>query len=215
MTSNNPNRTGIRDLELDFVPALTNAGTAPVTNASVEFTCGNPACSSNPGAARIVTSGAVTTNLVQGAFQVRYASNLAVGDPFINVTNTGAISTTAFPTRNGSICENVYTFSPDEQMIACYSCPLTPNALASLSVRSDLISNSLFPGIPTSIVVKLVASGGILPNGTCNSPDVGSSTNPLVPGLAAWGTSVHALPVTAGTSAATFGVAETPFIQAR
>ena len=34
---------------------------------------------------------------------------------------------------------------------------------------------------------------------------------PLTPGLQAWGTTIHALPVTAGTPATTYGVTETPF----
>src|SRR5438105_5887097 len=52
-------------------------------------------------------------------FQVRYASNLAIGDSVVNITNTGASSTVAFPTQNGNLCANVYTFSPDEQLISC------------------------------------------------------------------------------------------------
>lgn len=132
------------------------------------------------------------------AFQVRYAANLSIGDSFIDITNTGASSTTAFPAQNGNLCVNVYTFSPDEQMVSCCACPVTPNGLASLSVRNDLISNTLTPGVPTSVVVKLVATT--------------AGTNQLTTGLAAWGSTLHALPVTAGTPATTFGIAETRFI---
>ena len=91
-------------------------------------------------------------------FQVRYASNLAVGDSVVNITNTGASSTVAFPTQNGNICANVYVFSPDEQLISCCTCLVTPDGLISLSARNDLISNTLTPGVPTSITVKLVSS---------------------------------------------------------
>ena len=42
---------------------------------------------------------------------------------------------------NDNICVNVYTFSPDEQMISCCSCLVTPDSLVSLSARNDLISN--------------------------------------------------------------------------
>src|SRR5690242_14154569 len=90
------------------------------------------------------------------AFQVRYASNLNIGDSLINMTNTGAASTVAFPTQNGNLCANVYTFSPDEQLISCCSCPITPDGLVSLSAKNDLISNTLTPGVPTSIVVKVL-----------------------------------------------------------
>lgn len=143
-------------------------------------------------------------------FQVRYASNLAIGDSVVNITNTGARSTVAFPTQDGTLCVNVYAFSPDEQLVSCCTCPVTPDGLASLSARNDLINNTLTPGVPTAIVIKLVASAG---TSTCNgaAATIGTGTNVLVPGLAAWGTTIHALPVTPGTPATTFGVTETAF----
>jgi hypothetical protein len=110
-------------------------------------------------------------------FQVRYAANLAAGDSVINITNTG--------TTGGNICVNVYTFSPDEQLVSCCSCVVTPNALMSLSAKNDLISNTLTPAVPGSIVVKLLATDN--PQ-TCNAAAPG---NPTV-GLAAWGTTIHA-----------------------
>ncbi len=152
-----------------------------------------------------------------GPFQVRYASNLAIGDSVINITNTGATSTTAFPTQNGTICVNAYTFSPDEQLISCCSCPVTPDGLVSLSVRNDLISNTLTPGVPTSVVVKLLATDGGVggnPGGVlvCNAATVAAGgINLPVAGMAAWGTTIHALPVTPGSPATTFGVTETKF----
>jgi hypothetical protein len=108
--------------------------------------------------------------------QVRYAANLAAGDSVVNITNTGA--------TGGNICVNVYTFSPDEQLIACCSCVVTPNGLVSLSARADLISNTLTPAVPGSIVVKLLSTTG----GACNAAAPGA----LAPGLAAWGTTIHA-----------------------
>ena len=151
-------------------------------------------------------------------FQVRYAANLAIGDSVVDFTNTGASSTVAFPTQNGNICVNVYAFSPDEQEVSCCTCLVTPNGLQSLSARNDLISNTLTPGVPTGIVIKLLASQGIAGGATavsqCNAATVGTGANVLVPGLAAWGTTIHALPVTPGTPATTFGVTETPFTNA-
>src|SRR5947209_6415576 len=98
-------------------------------------------------------------------FQVGFAANLNVGDSVINITNSGASSTTpgapVVPgtTLNGNLCANVYTFSPDEQLISCCACTVTPNALVSLSARNDLISNTLTPAVPTSIVTKILFSG--------------------------------------------------------
>ena len=152
-------------------------------------------------------------------FQVRYASNLNIGDSVINITNTGASSTVAFPTQNGNLCVNVYTFDRNEELISCCSCLVTPDALVSLSARNDLISNTLTPGVPTSIVVKLLSSLGGTTAASCNASTVTATGVPatpnlVAPGLAAWGTTLHALPVTPGTPATTYGVTETAFTPA-
>ena len=129
-------------------------------------------------------------------FQVRYAANLNFGDAFIDLSNSGASSTVAFPTQNGNICANVYTYSPDEQLISCCSCNITPNALVSLSVRNDLISNTLTPAVPTSVVVKLLGSTGV---STCNAATVGTGANVLATGLLAWGTTYRQISKTVTT----------------
>ncbi len=129
---------------------------------------------------------------VDTPYQVRYASNLNVGDSVINITNSGArgagLAAGTSAGTTGAICVNVYAFSPDEQMISCCSCPVTPNGLVSLSARQDLISNTLTPAVPTSIVVKLLATVPV--GGSCSS----SAANPgqLTSGMLAWGTTVHA-----------------------
>ena len=187
--------------------ALTGVTTAPVA----ALTGSNLAA----GTANVtVTAGAQTTvtftDVLPGvvipgdAFQVRYASHLDVGDSFINITNTGASSTTAFPVQNGNLCVNAYTFSPDEQLISCCSCLVSPNAIVSLSARNDLISNTLTPAVPTSIVVKLLATTAT----TCNAA---TAANALAPGLQAWASTLHALPVTPGSPFQTYGMTETPF----
>ena len=86
-------------------------------------------------------------------FQIRYAANLTSGDSVINLTNTGAngasLNGPGFGGAAGNICVNVYAFSPDEQLVSCCSCLITPNGFASLSVNSDLISNTLTGVRPT------------------------------------------------------------------
>ena len=136
------------------------------------------------------------------AFQVRYAANLNVGDSVINITNAGTQNTTAGALTN--ICVNVYAFSPDEQLISCCSCVVTPNALVSLSARSDLISNTLTPAVPNSIVVKLLATSGT----SCNASNVPAAN--LAAGMRAWGTTLHAMP----TSPVAYAVTETAFEKA-
>jgi len=126
-------------------------------------------------------------------FQVRYASNLNKGDSYVNITNTG--SADGLP-----ICALVFAFDPSEEMVSCCACPITPNALVSLSVQGDLISNTISPSTPTSLVIKLVSI--IADNGTCAPNTPGE----LVPGMRAWGTSLHALPN------GTYGTTESAFL---
>lgn len=129
------------------------------------------------------------------AFQVTYAPNLVAaragltsgavaiaGDSVINITNAN--------TSGGNICVNVYAFSPDEQLVSCCACPVTPNGLVSLSARNDLISNTLTPGVPTSIVIKLLATTA--PVGGCNAASPTAAS--LVAGMRAWATHLHIAP---------------------
>lgn len=137
-------------------------------------------------------------------FQVRYASNLNVGDSVINITNSGANGASLFGPgfggAAGNICVNVYSFSPDEQLISCCSCLVTPNGLVSLSVQNDLISNTLTGVRPNSVVVKLLSTlAGTGGTGSSCTNSAAGTTNPIVPGLLAWGTTIHATNPVAGT----------------
>jgi hypothetical protein len=159
------------------------------------------------------------TNVASAAsdvFQITYASNLNVGDSFLNFTNSGATTDSvtacagdgtfcgnvAGPGTSQNLCINLYTFDPQEELIDCCTCSVTPNGLVSLSVVKSLISNPLTPAIPTAVVVKAVAS-----TGSCNASQVGT----LAHGLLAWGTTLHK---NTSTAAASYSVTETPFSQA-
>ena len=150
-------------------------------------------------------------------FQVRYAANLTAGDSVINITNTGAngapLNGPGFGNAAGNICVNVYAFSPDEQLISCCSCLVTPNGLVALSVNSDLVSNTLTGVRPNSVVVKLVNTGASAAfNGTTctnSAAMAGAAAFPLAGGLLAFGTTLHA-----GAAAGSFPVTETPFLKA-
>ncbi len=128
------------------------------------------------------------------AFQVNYAANLNIGDSVINITNAGTVNG-ADPA--GRICANVYAFDPAEELISCCSCLVTPNGLDSLSDTADLVSNTLTPGVPTSLVIKIIASLPVA--GACNAGNGGIPFLPiqLAPGLRAWGTNLHATPAAA------------------
>jgi hypothetical protein len=138
-------------------------------------------------------------------FQIRYASNLNIGDSVFNISNAG---TQGGSDPAGNVCANVYVFSPDEQMISCCACLVTPDALVSLSAVNDLISNTLTPARPNSIVIKLLTTVPAGANLTqCDASLRRNAT--LASGLRAWGTTLHALP-----AAGSYGVTETEFSHA-
>src|SRR5271157_5258204 len=128
-------------------------------------------------------------------FQIKYAANLNIGDSFVDFTNSGA---TVANGVSQNLCINLYTFDPQEELIACCTCNVTPNGLQSVSVKS-LISNPLTPAIPTAVVIKAVAS-----TGTCNASVVTAGAH----GLLAWGTTLHQ---NTSTAAPSYSVTETPF----
>ncbi len=171
------------------------------------------------------------------------SNNLGAGTATVTV-NAGAQTTVTFvnsvagatPVGPG-ICVNTYTFAADEQLISCCSCLVTPNGLSSLSVRNDLVSNTLTLGTPTAVIVKLLATAPGTEGCNPSTPtaaveafqvryaanlNIGDSviniTNTdasgTAGGLAAWGTTIHSLPVTAGSPATTYGVTETRFTSA-
>ena len=134
-------------------------------------------------------------------FQIDYAANLNIGDSYVNFTNSGA---TVVNGVSQNLCINLYTFDPQEELISCCTCSVTPNGLVSLSVVKSLISNPLTPAIPTAVVIKAVAS-----RGACNASIVPGEL--LSRGLLAWGTTLHQ---NTSTATPTYNVTETPFSQA-
>jgi len=163
-----------------------------------------------------------TTSAGNGApFQVRYVSNLAVGDSVIDITNDGqsavADDAPGIITSASNLCVGVYTFDANEELQSCCACLVTPNGLASLSAQA-INSTSLTGENPTSLVVKLLAwsttagASSTAPPGT-PAPPTSSSCNPATPGtlsagMHAWGTTVHALPTGSPSS---YTVTETEF----
>jgi hypothetical protein len=147
----------------------------------------------------LVTAGSVgvPATTADSPFQVRYAANLNLGESYIDIINDGAngapLLGPGFGAAAGNICVNVYAFSPDEQLISCCSCLVTPNGLVHLGVNADLTSKTLTGVIPTSVVVKLVATlAGAGGAGTsCTNTAATATAAGLVSGMAAWGTTLH------------------------
>jgi hypothetical protein len=207
LTSSAGDQTGLPGLSLAFSPSLASLGAVALS--SLEANCSNAACSGPVVPLRSTTAGAQA--IAQIDFQIRYTANLADGDSFINITNTGSngapLLGPGFGGAAGNICVNVYAFSPDEQLISCCSCLITPNGLVSLSANGDLLSKTLTGVIPTSMVVKLLATGAgadFTGSSCTNSAAMANTTAfPLVVGMQGWGTTLHKGPPV--------GVTETPF----
>ena len=138
------------------------------------------------------------------SYQLGYMSNLDKADAVVNFTNFGSTFAFGLPapaTTFGNLCANVYVFDPQEELISCCSCLVTPNGLNSLSAKGDLISNTLTPATPTSIVVKIVGTLALDVNGTffsalpdtfCNPTTINDPTKTFpVNALLAWGTNNH------------------------
>ena len=161
-------------------------------------------------AVAMIASAQVATD---APFQVRYAANLNLGESYVNITNDGAngapLLGPGFGGAVGNICVNVYAFSPDEQLVSCCSCLVTPNGVVNLGVTRDLTSKTLTGVIPTSVVVKLVSTlAGAGGTGTsCTNSAATVTTATLAPGMLAWGTTIHNGP----PAAAGYNVTETAF----
>jgi hypothetical protein len=192
------------------------------TSNSIVFTGStNSATFSAVGGITIIFDVATVTPL-DSAFQVKYAANLNLGESYIDISNDGAngapLLGPGFGAAAGNICVNVYAFSPDEQLISCCSCLVTPNGLVHLGVNADLTSKTLTGVIPTSVVVKLVSTlagpGGVgtscanaAASATATAPGIAPVAGGTATGLLAWGTTLH-------PQGATFVTTETAFTPA-
>ncbi len=221
------------------VVSNTCGGTATATATSVSLSAGSVAASSSctivataqaTGAGTLVnTTSALTSNAGTTAaatatlvviptadtpFQVRYSSNLNLGESYIDITNTGAngapLLGPGFGAASGNICVNVYAFDAGEELVSCCSCLMTPDQTVNLGVTRDLTVKTLTGVVPTSVTVKMLATlagTGVRPGSgtTCNNSAASATTASIVPsGLAAWGTTLHSQ----GAGTAT---TETPF----
>jgi len=138
--------------------------------------------------------------------QQKYAANLALGESYINIVNTGAVGAPllgpGLGATVGNICVNVYAIDPGEELISCCSCLVTADQVVSLGVNRDLTAKTLTGVIPNSVTVKLYAilAGGDGTGSNCKNSAAENVTGSGVPnwivtaGLAAWGTTLHTAP---------------------
>src|SRR5580700_11453053 len=106
-------------------------------------------------------------------YQVHYAANLTSGiDTIVDIINTGGSGNVpangpGFPNvSSGNICVNVYAIDPNEELLSCCSCLVTPNQTVELKVEAGIMNNVL-TGFPTSsATIKLVATTNATTNPT-------------------------------------------------
>jgi hypothetical protein len=189
--------------------AVTGTPTAPGTF-TIQVTDANGLVSSGNCAYSI---GTPPTTCEVPAFQVRYASNLNIGESYVDIANPGTdgapLLGPGFGSASGNICVNVYAFDPGEELISCCSCLITPDQTVNLGVNRDLTVKTLTGVVPTSVTVKLLATlAGAGGAGTsCSGSAALVLTATPACGLTAWGTTLHTVPG-GGT-----GTTETPFTQ--
>jgi hypothetical protein len=240
--SNAADLTNANVLDLEFVSALTDAGgTVALSNNSSGGSCQDSVCSSYfPYGEFYPVTGSVKASLSPITFtgptnnisadvgaQVRYVTNLNIGDSYIDVTNTAVNGNNALGPgigTTGNLCVNVYAFDPNEELVSCCSCLVTPDQTVSLSVNSNINNHSTEAGL-TSLTIKLVAVNPLVVS--ASNPSLTNCTNAaagfvnvlvggalistptvvLETGIAAWGTTVHS-----GPTSGIFTETETPFI---
>ena len=170
----------------------------------------------------LVTGLASVPSTLDAPFLVRYAANLGSGESYIDITNDGANGASTIGPglgpQTGNICANVYAIDPNEELVSCCSCLLTPDQTIHLGAVANLINNTETGKTPTSITIKLLASvgaGSTSPTSCANSASlVGNSVGltpdlPIAPfGMLAWGTTIHLSP---GSTTA-YTETESPFL---
>jgi hypothetical protein len=166
---------------------LTNNPAGPVfeVNVNLNGTTTGIASPNATGGPTVVTFGSPQSSDVP--FQVSYATNFSAGESYINIINDGANGAPAlgpgFGPQAGNICVNLYAFDPGEEEVACCSCLVTPNQVASLGVSKDLLAKTETGVTPSSVTIKLVAT---LAGANCTNSAAGEGA--LVNGMVAYGT---------------------------
>lgn len=82
--------------------------------------------------------------------------NVAPADQEIRVINPGAQGSPR-SSDEGTVCADIYVFDANQEMMECCSCAITANGLLTLSLRDNLVANTLQNVHATSGAVKIVS----------------------------------------------------------
>jgi hypothetical protein len=139
-----------------------------------------------------------------------YSNNInpLAADQVIRAINIGSAGT-PLTSPTGDICENIYVFDNNQEMIACCACRLTPNELSSAAVGAQLTNHALTGTAPVAGVVKIVFTTA----GTSCKAETAVLGGVAVTGLAAvFGTHLQAEPPSSPTSLFVTETGKTPQI---
>jgi hypothetical protein len=119
--------------------------------------------------------GAGTAMAQDNVYALSYYSNAHTAtapDAALRLVNDGNVSDSS---PAGDLCASVYVFDSTEELNECCSCRITPNGILSLSVNTNLTSNTLTGRTPTRGVIKVVSStlGATGCDATVSTPHVG------------------------------------------
>lgn len=132
-------------------------------------------------------------------YMVDYFSNNpgpgGAADQQVRLVNYGAAGTPLTSPR-GDVCANVYVFDANQEMVACCSCRVTPNAMLALSVANGLTNNPVTSVVPVNGDVKIISTAAqgttacspLTDNGGLLASTVGFGTHLQVSGGTAAGT---------------------------
>jgi hypothetical protein len=184
------------------------------------------------------TSGLTVNSAVPDAFMIHTFANVTppagttfpAGSGYIDMTNAGSLGADLYGPglgpKTGAMCDNIYVFSPDEQLVSCCSCLKSPNSAWSIRV-SDIVQNTLTGVVPPQVTVKILetipaaSAGGAAGTATQTTPFTGQFCNAanvllgaanLAPGGRAWAVTPHELPTSAPPPGVRqFGITESAF----
>ena len=107
------------------------------------------------------------------------------GDALLRIVDAGNFDTTNTGATAGDVCANIYVYNDTQEQQECCSCPLTANALLTLSVTNNLTPNPFNPRESLSAgVIKIVGSAGACSNSFTATTAAGPYT--IAGGLHEW-----------------------------
>jgi len=128
------------------------------------------------------------------------ANTAGFPDADMYVVNPGSTGGTS---PSGDLCANIYVFNSVQQMQECCSCKITPDALTTFSLNTNLTSVPILgPSLRTG-AIKVVSSA--VPSAATSCKNVAGSTYAPSGYLGIWITHVH-------VANGTFSKSETSFL---